>query len=68
MVDPEDAAEAMKLLTQAAQTLNREAAAFRIATGLSVSLYVNGYEFGDRVGVRIEGELIDPHVKPGDEG
>ncbi len=63
--DPELAADWIKNLIVSAEKLNEAVVQFQAVTGISATLYVNGYEYGDRVGVRIEGSLIDAHAKPG---
>lgn len=62
--NPEDCADAMRELVKAAEALNSAVAVFGEATGLSAQLYVNGYEYGDRIGVRVEGNLLDANAKP----
>ena len=60
-LDANTVADAMRSLVMAAQALNSAAKAFREDAGLSVQIFVNGQEYGDRVGVRIDGDLLDAY-------
>ena len=63
LLDPEWSVGAFRDLLVAGQRLNEAVRDFRNSTGLWVSLSVNGHEYGDRIGIRIEGYLIDAYAK-----
>lgn len=62
-MDADDIGDATRELVKAVRNLNAAVDAFTTATGLTAMLFVNGNDYGDRVGVRIDGNLIDANAQ-----